>query len=97
MSWLLKSFRESKRKLVVAFDVGTTYSGISYVVLDPGRVPEIKTVTQFPAQEAVQGSSKIPSIIYYDARGCTMAVGAEALTDGTFERAEDEGWHKAEW
>ena len=34
------------RKLVLAFDVGTTYSGISYCILDPGDVPQIKGVTR---------------------------------------------------
>ena len=32
------------RKLVLAFDVGTTYSGISYSILDPGEVPQIRGV-----------------------------------------------------
>jgi len=34
----------SSRKLVIAVDVGTTYSGVSYAFLDPGLVPEIKSV-----------------------------------------------------
>lgn len=29
------------RKLVVAFDVGTTFSGVSYSILDPGYPPVI--------------------------------------------------------
>ena len=33
-----------KRSLVLAFDIGTTFSGISYVLLDPGQVPKIKSV-----------------------------------------------------
>jgi len=53
----------TRRKLVLAFDVGTTYSGISYrsvspstyqpadliieSILDPGFVPEIKGVTKY--------------------------------------------------
>ena len=28
-------------KLVVAFDIGTAYSGVSYCILEPGQVPEI--------------------------------------------------------
>jgi len=31
---------------LLAFDIGTTYSGISFAVLDPGQVPEIKPVTR---------------------------------------------------
>ncbi|KAF8181785.1 hypothetical protein BJ912DRAFT_882045 [Pholiota molesta] len=87
----------SRRKLVLAFDVGTTYSGISYSVLDPGRVPEIKGVTRFPALEHVNGASKIPTIIYYDRSGKVRAVGAEAASEGIYAQAEEEHWIKAEW
>ncbi|KAF5317127.1 hypothetical protein D9611_003509 [Ephemerocybe angulata] len=85
------------RKLVVAFDVGTTFSGISYSVLDPGHPPKIQGVTRFPAQEQVAGSSKIPTVLYYDAEGTVRAIGAEALSEGIYEQAEDEGWFKVEW
>ncbi|TEB26535.1 hypothetical protein FA13DRAFT_1888794 [Coprinellus micaceus] len=87
----------SRRKLVLAFDVGTTFSGVSYSILDPGQPPEIKGVTKFPAHEQISGASKIPTIIYYDKAGNVCAVGAEALTEGIFETAEEEGWIKAEW
>ncbi|TEB37919.1 hypothetical protein FA13DRAFT_1785787 [Coprinellus micaceus] len=86
-----------KRKLVIAFDVGTTFSGISYSVLDPGHPPKIQGVTRFPAQEQVNGSSKIPTVLYYDADGHVRAIGAEALSEGIYEQAEDEGWFKVEW
>ncbi|KAF8989887.1 hypothetical protein BDQ17DRAFT_1372600 [Cyathus striatus] len=85
------------RKLVLAFDVGTTYSGISYSILDPGVVPEIRGVTRFPAQEHVGGDSKIPTIMYYDKNGIVCAAGAEAMREGINEVAEDEGWVKVEW
>lgn len=85
------------RKLVLAFDVGTTYSGISYSILDPGQVPEIKGITRFPAQERSGGDSKIPTIIYYDQEGKVRAVGAEAVSEGVEQIAEEEGWTKAEW
>jgi hypothetical protein len=39
-------FQGSQRKLVLAFDVGTTFSGVSYSLLDPGLVPEIRGVTR---------------------------------------------------
>lgn len=38
------------RKLVLAFDVGTTYSGVSYAILDPGEVPKINGVNRFAAR-----------------------------------------------
>jgi len=39
-------YEGATRKLVLAFDVGTTYSGISYSILDPGYSPEILDVTR---------------------------------------------------
>ncbi|KAH9485815.1 Heat shock 70 kDa protein 12B [Psilocybe cubensis] len=90
-------YRGPRRKLVLAFDVGTTYSGISYSVLDPGQIPEIKGVTRFPAHEHISGASKIPTVIYYDRKGVVRAVGAEAMREGIFETAAEENWIKAEW
>jgi len=43
------------------------------------------------------GSSKIPTIIYYDQQGNVRAVGAEAVCEGIEEEAEDGNWVKAEW
>ncbi|KAJ3512906.1 hypothetical protein NMY22_g15199 [Coprinellus aureogranulatus] len=97
MSDTREPYKGSRRKLVLAFDVGTTYSGISYTILDPGHVPEIKGVTRFPAHEQISGASKIPTVIYYDKEGNVCAVGAEAMREGIFEQAEDEGWIKSEW
>ena len=36
----------SLRKLVVALDIGTTFSGAAYAFLDPGQVPQIRSVTR---------------------------------------------------
>ncbi|KAF9068279.1 hypothetical protein BDP27DRAFT_1224514 [Rhodocollybia butyracea] len=91
-----KPFSGSQRGLVVAFDVGTTFSGISYSVLDPGVVPEIRGVTRFPAQNP-SDSSKIPSVLYYDATGVVRAIGAETQLPATIEQAENEQWIKVEW
>ncbi|KIK93909.1 hypothetical protein PAXRUDRAFT_486725 [Paxillus rubicundulus Ve08.2h10] len=85
------------RKLVLAFDVGTTYSGVSYSILDPGEPPVISCVTRFPATDHVGGNSKIPSIVYYNKEGIAQAFGGEALQESIMEKAEDEGWVKLEW
>ncbi|KZP28402.1 hypothetical protein FIBSPDRAFT_817256 [Athelia psychrophila] len=90
-------YHGSGRKLVLAMDIGTTFSGISYAVLDPGEIPVIKGVTRFPAQVTVGGDSKIPSILYYGEQGDVRAVGAEALQESVIEQAEDENWSKVEW
>jgi len=36
-----------KRSLVLAFDIGTTFSGVSYALLDPGQVPKINSVIRY--------------------------------------------------
>jgi len=36
----------SSRKLVVGLDIGTTFSGAAYALLDPGEVPQIQSVTR---------------------------------------------------
>jgi hypothetical protein len=41
-----RPFTGIQRKLLLSFDVGTTYSGISYTILDPGLIPEVKSVTR---------------------------------------------------
>lgn len=42
-----KPYKGPARRLVLAFDVGTTYSGVSYCLLDPGEIPKICTVTRY--------------------------------------------------
>ncbi|EIW80615.1 hypothetical protein CONPUDRAFT_125441 [Coniophora puteana RWD-64-598 SS2] len=90
-------YKGLSRKLVLAFDVGTTFSGVSYCILDPGEVPKIQGVSRYPAQEQVGGDSKIPSILYYDRNQQARAIGAEALQENIIEKAEEEGWTKVEW
>ena len=36
----------SERKLIVALDIGTTFSGAAYAFLDPGEIPRIQSVTR---------------------------------------------------
>ncbi|KAF5317360.1 hypothetical protein D9611_003531 [Ephemerocybe angulata] len=90
-----KKYAGDTRRLLLAFDIGTTFSGIS--ILDPGSVPEIRPVTRFPSQEQVGGDSKIPTVIYYDSDGKVCAIGADTLKDGIEADAEDFGWSKARW
>lgn len=35
--------------------------------------------------------------MYYDQAGKVRATGAEAMSEGIYEQAEDEGWFKVEW
>lgn len=123
-----QEYRGTVRRLVIAFDDGTTFSGSSYCFLEPGEIPRLYSVTRsvmrvevrvrcasrvpervrvllltkstfcrFPGQELTAGSPKVPSIIYYDNEGASRAAGAEVNIAENVEKAEDEGWMKAEW
>ncbi|KII85028.1 hypothetical protein PLICRDRAFT_116528 [Plicaturopsis crispa FD-325 SS-3] len=91
-----KPYNGATRSLVIALDVGTTFSGVSYAILEPGEVPKIHGVTRFPGQEHVAGNSKIPSVMYYNQQGVLMAAGAEAESASVLSQAEDDQWIKAE-
>ncbi|KAG2146157.1 uncharacterized protein EDB93DRAFT_1240978 [Suillus bovinus] len=91
-----KPYGGSSRALIIALDVGTTFSGVSYALLEPGEIPKIHGVTRFPGQEHVAGNSKIPSVMYYDKHGRVMAAGAEADNASIISQAEDEEWIKTE-
>ncbi|KAI5116259.1 hypothetical protein M0805_008164, partial [Coniferiporia weirii] len=91
-----KPYSGDKRALALAFDVGTTFSGVSYAFLEPGEVPKIHGVTRYPGQEHVTGNTKIPSLLYYDRDGNVRAAGAEAEGAQIDDEAEDNGWSKVE-
>ncbi|KAH9940117.1 uncharacterized protein BXZ73DRAFT_99114 [Epithele typhae] len=93
----LQPYSGSVRKLVLGIDVGTTYSGIAYAILDPGEVPIIHGVTRFPGQESAAGDSKIPSILYYNPDGSVACAGAEAALPGMDLEAEDNELVFVEW
>ena len=42
-----KPYSGQSRSLVLALDVGTTFSGVAYAVLDPGSIPKIQSVTRY--------------------------------------------------
>ncbi|PIL34614.1 hypothetical protein GSI_03393 [Ganoderma sinense ZZ0214-1] len=90
-------YRGLVRKLVVGIDVGTTFSGVSYAVLDPGEVLSIRTINRYPGQENDSGNSKIPSVLYYRQDGTLHSVGAEAKAPGMELVAEDENLIFVEW
>ncbi|KAN0081578.1 hypothetical protein V8E55_009202 [Tylopilus felleus] len=51
-------YHGSSQKLALAFDIGTTYSGILYCTLDPG---EVLGVSRYPAQEHVGAQKRYSS------------------------------------
>lgn len=55
-----KPYSGQSRSLVLALDVGTTFSGVSYAILEPGEVPKIHGVTRcvaFISQGSLNSSS----------------------------------------
>ncbi|KAF8703009.1 hypothetical protein AX14_014284, partial [Amanita brunnescens Koide BX004] len=96
----LKGQKSSSRlnaRVVLGFDIGTAYSGISYSILDP-RVPEketVKRVNNFDAQED-SSSTRTPSLIYYNSHGAWRSAGDAALTGGVQRQADERGWIKVE-
>jgi len=92
-----QAYNGAQRKLAIAIDVGTTFSGVSYALLDPGNVPNIQAVTKFIGQREPRGDSKVPSIVCYDESGNVVAAGAETDPDLNPALFEMEGVVKAEW
>ncbi|KAJ2917723.1 hypothetical protein MD484_g2725, partial [Candolleomyces efflorescens] len=85
------------QRLLLAFDIGTTFSGISYSILTPGEVPEIKPVTRYLEGGSVGVDSKVPTVIYYDSAGSARAIGAKTQSENTQAEAEDNDWSRAYW
>ncbi|KAM5545516.1 hypothetical protein V8D89_000554 [Ganoderma adspersum] len=92
-----EAYRGLVRKLVVGIDVGTTFSGVSYAILDPGEVPSIHSITRYPGQENEAGNCKVPSVLFYHQDGTLHSAGAEATAPGMELVAEDEDLVFVEW
>ncbi|KAF8305224.1 uncharacterized protein EI90DRAFT_3001470 [Cantharellus anzutake] len=81
-----------KHKIILGFDIGTTFSGVSYAYLFPDGPQTVARVNAWPGQEAHKGESKIPTLLWYNKNKKATAFGAEALTAETQDEAEDNGW-----
>ncbi|KAJ3524264.1 hypothetical protein NMY22_g11074 [Coprinellus aureogranulatus] len=91
------AYTGSRKRLVIAFDVGTMSSGISYSILEPGQMPTIYPVTGFPSHEYAGDDIKVPTVIYYDNQGRPCAIGAETLKEGFEVDAAENGFTRIEW
>ncbi|KAF8652555.1 hypothetical protein AX16_004338 [Volvariella volvacea WC 439] len=91
------AYEGDERRLVIALDIGTTYSGVSYCFLDPGMPPDIKTVQRYPGQSETGRHSKIPTIVVYGPNGDIRAVGAEAERESFKDKIEEENLVVAKW
>ena len=43
----LQPYKGKSTSIVFGIDVGTTFSGVSYAILEPGEVPKIHGVTRY--------------------------------------------------
>ncbi|KAF8956480.1 hypothetical protein BDZ97DRAFT_1763789 [Flammula alnicola] len=86
-----------RKRLVIAFDIGTASSGISYSILEPGQPIEIKGVNTFPDGKQSSTLSKVPTTIYYDRAGNIRAIGATTLSKDISKFAENNEWTKVKW
>ncbi|CAE6473466.1 unnamed protein product [Rhizoctonia solani] len=86
---------EGENKIVVGIDIGTTQSGVAFAFLEKGQEQAIQRVTHWPGQEAQGLTSKIPTLVWYDADKEAVSFGAEALSPQAEEDAEDNGWSLA--
>ncbi|KIM20153.1 hypothetical protein M408DRAFT_148390 [Serendipita vermifera MAFF 305830] len=77
--------------IVVAMDIGTTQSAVSFAHFIPGVYPQGQMVTSWPGQHG--GIAKTPSWVSY--RGGTLkACGAEAASDFKEDRDNVAYWFK---
>ncbi|KAG9044028.1 hypothetical protein FS837_008864 [Tulasnella sp. UAMH 9824] len=93
MAYPRSAYSGPDTKLIVAIDVGTTFSGASYTFLKPGEAPRIYEVGRFRGQEDKQGSKKVPSVLFYSPEGKLLACGAEINKLGPQDGTKTE-WFK---
>ncbi|OSX61834.1 hypothetical protein POSPLADRAFT_1144636 [Postia placenta MAD-698-R-SB12] len=88
-----KPYLGAHRKLVLAFDIGTTFSGVSYSILDPGEIPKTLGV-----HRNVDFPDKKRTLAIQRSRLCyARAVGAQAQLPQVVDQAITEEWMKVEW
>ncbi|KAG8777654.1 hypothetical protein FRC15_011216 [Serendipita sp. 397] len=82
---------ERNETIILAFDIGTTHSAVSFSYAYPGEFPDIRSVVKWPGQPEASGDSKIPTIVAYQG-GEAKFFGAEAR-----EYLDDEDFEVARW
>ncbi|KIM23513.1 hypothetical protein M408DRAFT_262852 [Serendipita vermifera MAFF 305830] len=84
---------EGQETIVVAMDIGTTNTAVSFTHLCPGSRPQGKMVAHWPGQANWSGAAKIPSIVSY-INGVAKAYGNEAQQDFEGNHSEVAYWFK---
>ncbi|KAG8805508.1 hypothetical protein FRC17_005478, partial [Serendipita sp. 399] len=71
-----------EEKIVIAMDIGTTHTGVSFVHCYPGERPKVNLVTRWPGQATASGAAKIPTFVVYEgSRWITCGQEADAYLD----------------
>ncbi|KIM20152.1 hypothetical protein M408DRAFT_334110 [Serendipita vermifera MAFF 305830] len=82
---------EGLERIVVAMDIGTTHSAVSFAYFSPGSRPQGKMVAHWPGQPHWSGAAKIPTLVSYKA-GKAQSHGTEAERE-----YEDQPGNVAHW
>ncbi|QRV90341.1 heat shock protein 70 kDa 12A [Ceratobasidium sp. AG-Ba] len=82
-------------QFVVALDIGTTHSSVTYAHLQNNVTPLNDRVTHWPSRVGLGGSSdaKTASMLYYDSENRVKAAGAAVATPTTRHTANRNGWN----
>ncbi|KAG8829563.1 hypothetical protein FRC17_006389 [Serendipita sp. 399] len=80
-----------EESIVIAIDIGTTMTGVSFSHMYPGEKPSIRLVNQWPGQPVAGGDAKVPTLVAYR-DGVACAHGAAAL-----EMVGDDEFQVARW
>ncbi|UZJ55705.1 hypothetical protein CBS101457_005025 [Exobasidium rhododendri] len=88
-------YRGPSERLIIAIDIGTTFSGASYTILRPGEKPKIIDVGSYPSQPG--GSYKVPSKVIYSEDGTVLAIGSETNNERIRHAALVTGAQEARW
>ncbi|KLO12776.1 hypothetical protein SCHPADRAFT_904821 [Schizopora paradoxa] len=86
----------NQQGLVIAIDVGTTYSGVSYAFLpvNPADRPRdvMRPVLRFSDIEV----GKVPSVVWYSRDGSTSVCGSESTKGYFLAKRDAEGWRRVQ-
>ncbi|KAG8783720.1 hypothetical protein FRC12_019416, partial [Ceratobasidium sp. 428] len=82
-------------QFVVAIDIGTAHSSVTFSHLQQNFKPFNDRVTHWPSRVGLGGSSdaKTASQLYYDSGNRVMASGAAVATPATRFAANKNGWN----
>ncbi|KAG8752842.1 hypothetical protein FRC14_006668 [Serendipita sp. 396] len=82
---------QGEEKIIVAIDLGTTHTAVSFAHAYPGSQTGIRMVTRWKGQPEAAGDSKIPTIVISE-QGEMIAAGAEAR-----EFVGDDAYEVSRW